>query len=121
MQIRWIAQRGQTGPQLRERQRQHALDLCGVDRDGGRGQVLTEQLLGDEAAEGVSDDDRWRLEPVDDVGVVADGVVDPDVGDVLGVRPRLGHGVGFMGPAGCDRVVAGIAEQLLPRLPAGCV
>jgi len=35
---------------LRERKRQHALDLGGVDRDGGSRVALTKQLLREQAA-----------------------------------------------------------------------
>ena len=44
-----VAQRREAGPQLRQRQRQDALDLGGVDRDGRRTDALPEQLLGDAA------------------------------------------------------------------------
>jgi hypothetical protein len=79
VQIRWVAQGGQGGAELGQRQREDALDLCGVDGDGGGADALAEQLLGDQAAEGVPDDDRAGVEGVDDLGVVSGGVVDAGV------------------------------------------
>ena len=93
------AQRGQ-------RQRQHALDLRGVDRDRGRAEVLAEQLLGDHAAERVPDDDRPGRQLVDDVGVVRGDVVDAVVGDAVRVGAGQLDRVGDAGPARRDGRVA---------------
>ena len=58
VQIRRVAQTGQTGTQLRQGQRKDALDLGRVDRDAGGTVTLTEELLGEQTAEGVPDDHR---------------------------------------------------------------
>jgi hypothetical protein len=47
MDVGPVLEHRQGGAQRGERQRQHALDLRGVDGDGGRAVVLAEQLLGD--------------------------------------------------------------------------
>src|SRR5690348_17928861 len=56
----------QGGVQRRQGQWEHALDLRGVDADGGRPVVQAEQLLGDHAAERVADQDRPGRQRVDD-------------------------------------------------------
>ena len=71
MQVRRVAQCREPGAELGERERQHALDLGGVDGDRRRADALAEQLLGEQPAEGVPDEDRRLVEPGDDVGVVA--------------------------------------------------
>ena len=70
MQVGGVSQSGQGRAELGQRQRQDALDLGGVYGDGGGADALAEQLLGDQAAEGVADDDRAAIQSVDDLGVV---------------------------------------------------
>ncbi|CAG6397802.1 hypothetical protein SCOCK_60135 [Actinacidiphila cocklensis] len=119
--VRRVPEHRQRRSQRGQRQRQDPLDLGGVDRHGGRGQVLAEQLLGDHAAEGVADQDRQRVHASDDRRVVLDDVVDAVVGDALRVLPRVLDAVGVAGPARRGRVVALLAEEVDPRLPGGAV
>jgi hypothetical protein len=113
-----VAQHRQGRPDLRKREHAHALDLGRGDRDGGAGAAVGQQALGDEAAEGVPDDDRRSVEQVDDLVVVVDGVVDARVRHVLRVQAGVGDGRRLAGPAGRDRVIARVAEALDPRAPA---
>ena len=66
---------GQAGPQRRERQLEHALRGGGAERRPGRAEAAVEQQLREEPAEGVADDDRRAVEPVDDPRVVVDDVL----------------------------------------------
>ncbi len=96
-----------------------------VDRDG-RGDVARgEQLLSDEAAEGMSDHDGLGLvltAGVDDLHIVVDDVLDSDVVEGVGVVTRLGDGVAITGPARGGRYrIPAFGEQVQPRLPGGGV
>jgi len=89
---------------------QHAFDLCGVDADRGAAVIHAEQLLGDQATKGVSDDYRPGREPVDDLRVVVGDLVDSVVGDAVGVGSGGLDGVGVAGPAGGGRLIARLGE-----------
>ena len=65
-----VAQHGEGGAQRGGRQAQHALDRRGRERDAGDTQAAVEQELRDQPAERVAHDDRRRVEPADDLGVV---------------------------------------------------
>ncbi|OKI40776.1 hypothetical protein A6A29_39005 [Streptomyces sp. TSRI0281] len=69
-----------------------ALDLAGGDRDGCRAQALAEQVLGDEAADGVSDEHGRGVEGPDDLGVCLGDLREPDAGLVRGAASGLGDG-----------------------------
>jgi hypothetical protein len=60
-------------------------------------------------------DDGTLAQPFDDLGVVVGDVVDAEVGDEVGVGACFGDGCRLVGPAGCDRCVAGRREQVDPR------
>src|SRR5208283_5292946 len=96
----------------------HSLDLRRIDRDAGDADVLSKELLRDQAAEGVADEDRRRLQRPHDLGEVAGDVVDALVRDAIGILTGLGYGGGFAGPARSDRLVTFAAEALEPRAPA---
>jgi hypothetical protein len=81
VEVRRVSESRQRGAELGHRQRQDALDLGRVDRDSGDPEILTEELLGEQAAERVPDDDRLRVERRDDLGEVLGGVVDAYVDD----------------------------------------
>ena len=89
MQVRRVAQCGQPRPQLGERQRQYTLDLGGIDGDGGGAVPLTEQLLREQPAEGVADDDRRALEPANDLVVVIDDCGDVDTAERRRIAAKL--------------------------------
>jgi hypothetical protein len=78
---------------------------------------LPEQPLHDEAAEGVTDRDRFGFEPGDDAGVVRDDVVDSLAGDPFRMASRLLDRVAVTGPARRDRRVAVLAEEVDPVAP----
>src|SRR5690348_18155808 len=84
----------QGGVQRRQGQWEHALDLRGVDADGGRPVVQAEQLLGDHAAERVADQDRPGRQRIDD-GLVVTGDVEKllglDYGDRKSTRLNSSH------------------------------
>lgn len=63
-------------------------------------QILTEQLLGDHAAEGVADHDRQRVERTDHAAAVLGHLLDPVVGDGVGIRACRLDGVAVARPAG---------------------
>src|ERR1039458_8233761 len=111
------AQGDRGDPQRRRGQVVDAFDGGRVDRHARGGQVLPEQPLHDEDAEGVPDDDGRRAQPPDDPGVVLDHVVDALPGDLLRLAPGLLDGVGGARPAGCDRRVPRLLEELDPRAP----
>ena len=115
--VRGLAEGDRGDLQRRGRQVQHALDRRRVDRDRGGGEVLAEEPLDDQAAEGVADRDRLRLERADELGVVVDHRVDPVAGDAVGLVPRLLDRVAVAGPAGSRGLVAGLAELFDPRRP----
>jgi hypothetical protein len=75
------------------------------------------QPLGDEISERVADDDRLRVEPADDLGVLIDDVVDPVAGDAVGLLARFLDSVRIAGPGRRDGHVALLAEELDPRAP----
>jgi hypothetical protein len=62
VEVRRVAQGRQRRAQLGQGQREDALDLSRVDRDGGDAEILAEELLGKQAAEGVPDDDRLGVQ-----------------------------------------------------------
>jgi hypothetical protein len=69
----------------------------------------------------VPDDDRLGVKRADDLGEVRHGIVDAGIGDKVGVLASCMDGVGLPGPAWGDRLVAGIAVQIEPAVPAGGV
>ena len=56
-----------------------------VDDDPGGTQAAGQEQLGEGAAERVTDDERRRIERLDDAGQVIDGRRDGQVGDDVGV------------------------------------
>src|ERR1700722_6515328 len=69
----------------------------------------------------MSDRDRLRAEAADRLGVVVDDIVDAIARNRTRVAACLGNGGGVTRPAGCDRVVARLAEELDPSAPRVCV
>ena len=67
-----------------------------------------------ETAERVADEDRLRVQGVDELGVVVDDVVDAVRGDSLGMVPRLLDRLGVARPARRLRRVTGFLEELDP-------
>ena len=117
MPVGRVREHRQGRTQRGQRQLQHALDLRGVDADRGRTPVHAEQLLRDHAAEGVADQDRLGRQAIDDARVVIGNVVDAVIGDAVRVGASGLDAVGVAGPAGRGRLIARLAEQLLPRRP----
>lgn len=76
-----------------------------------------QQLLRDQAAEGVADDDGLGAEPVDHAQIARGDVVDAVVADGGRVLPGLGHGGGVTRPSRGDRVVAGLPVEIRPVPP----
>src|SRR3984893_17343574 len=112
-----LAQRDRGDLQRGNREPKHAPDWRSVDRHCGSGEVLAEQPLRDKAAEGVADDDRRRLKPADDPGVVADHIVDALARHLAGVAAARLHRVRVTWPARCCRRVPRLLEQFQPRAP----
>ena len=112
-----VPQRDRGDAQRRGRQEDHALDRRGVDRDPGGGEILAQESLHDEPAEGVADHDRLRVEPSDDLRVVVDDVVDAVAGNALRVRPGVLDRVPVAGPTGRRRLVARLPEEVDPGTP----
>ena len=121
MEVGRVAQDRQRSTDLGQRQRQHALDLGRVDRHRSRGEVLTQELLGQKTAERVPDDDRLGIKRADDLGEVRYSVVDAGIGNKAGVLASCMDGVGLPGPARGDRLISGISVQIEPPVPAGGV
>ena len=119
MEVRGVAQPRQACAQLGEREGKDALDLGGIDGNTRRPMTLAEELLHDEPAERVPDQDRGRREPVDHRSEVPGHVVDAEVRHRIGTLARLHDRRGLSGPARRPRVVAGVPEQVQPRSPAG--
>jgi hypothetical protein len=79
-----VAQDRQRRADLGERQFGGALDRCRADRVGGLRGAVGQQLLRDQAAEGVPDHDR----PDRELGKVA-GIAGGELGEVGVVTPEL--------------------------------
>ena len=116
-----VLEHGQRGTKSGQWRAEHAFDLGGVDGNRRCAAALTEQLLGEQATEGVADEDGICAEPADDAAVVVHDVVDALVGEGFGVRPGRLHGVGFVWPPWRRCLVAGAAEEVLPCCPRGGV
>src|SRR5437879_5381372 len=112
-----IPQHRERALELGQRERQHAADLRGVERDRGRREPHPQQLLRDETAERVPDDDGLRGKFADDRGVMLDDVVDAHVGQALRMCVGFGDRRRLTRPPGGGGVVARGAEQLDPGLP----
>ena len=74
--VRRVAQRDRGDPQRRRGQIEHALDRRRVDRYSRGREVLAQQPLDNQAAEGVADHDRRGVQAADDLRIVLDDVVD---------------------------------------------
>jgi hypothetical protein len=110
--VRGVLEDGKGGTQRGERQRENALDLSGVDRDRRGAEVLSQQLLGDHAAEGVADQDRRLRQLRDDLRIVLGDLVDAVSGERVGVGPCLLDGRRIAGPTGSRRGIAAAGEQV---------
>jgi hypothetical protein len=115
--VRGVPERDGCDAKRRRRQVEDALDRRRVDADRCGGEALAEQPLRDQAAEGVPDDDRLRLEWADDRSVVVDDGVDPVPGDAIRVRARLGDRVRIARPPRCACLVTRLVEALDPGSP----
>ena len=67
--------------------------------DGGRADALAEQLLREQATEGVPDDDRGLVETRDQLGIVFGDLVDAEVGDRVGIVASVSDGRRLVGPS----------------------
>jgi hypothetical protein len=63
----------------------------------------------------MADRDRLRAQAADRLRVVVDDVVDAVAGDARGVTACVGNRARIIGPAGHDRVVAGLAKTSTRR------
>jgi hypothetical protein len=117
-EIQRIGQRRQGRSKLRQRQRQHALDLRRIDGDGSAADPHADQLFGDEAAERVTDEHRRAVERRDDAFHVGDDVVDALIRDRARVGARCGNARWLFRPARRDGRVALGPEQIAPGRPA---
>jgi hypothetical protein len=84
---------------LGERQREDALDLGRVDRNAGDPEILTEQLLGEQAS---------------------GRVVDTHVGDQVRMLTGLLDRRRLAGPAGSDRPIARTCDDALAPADGSC-
>ena len=64
-------------PQRADRERQHAAERCGVDRNRDGGEPAPRDDLREQSAERVADHGRLLVEPGEDVGDVVRDVADP--------------------------------------------
>jgi hypothetical protein len=88
------------------------------DGDTRGGEATVEQDLGDGAAEGVANDDRWTLELDDDPLVVVDDPLDGECREWRGICvQRLDLGL-HPRPARREHSIAGTLIALDPALPA---
>jgi hypothetical protein len=115
--VAWVPQCHERDPQRRDRQREHSLDRRGVDPDRRGGVSVAEQLLGEQTAERVPNDDRAAGQRCHVRGVVLGNLVDSVVRDRTWVGAGRLNGVGVTWPARRGRVVTVVVEQLDPRLP----
>jgi len=115
--VRRVAQRDRGDPQRRRGQVDHALDRRRVDRHARGREVLAQQSLDDQAAEGVADHDRRGVQAADDLRIVFDHIVDALPGHLVGVTTGLLDGVQGSWPARRRRRVARRLEQFRPRSP----
>ena len=118
MVVGGIAQDWCAGLELGERQRQHAAKPGRIDGDRHGGEALVGQLLGDEAAERMTDNGGPRLELSDRVGVVIGDLLDPLAGEDLRVILSLCDGLRVIGPTWRERGIAAFFKELAPVVPA---
>src|SRR5439155_24890668 len=78
----------------------------------------TSDDLGEQPAEGVADDGRLLLQSTDDVFEVIRDITDGLVCEHLGMCLGLGDRVGVIRPAGRQRGVSVLLEELRPPIPA---
>src|SRR5436305_2073236 len=76
-------------------------------------------LARDEAAEGMANNGRPRLELADRVGVVISDLLYPLAGKDLRVVIRLCDGLRVIGPARCESRVALLFKECTPAIPTG--
>jgi hypothetical protein len=103
---------------LGDGQGQDTLNLSRIDGDSADPHALPDQLLGDQASEGVTDGNRIGLEGMDDLRVVGGDVIDAGVCDEPRLASLLLDGNWLAGPSWGDGFVSGLVKKLDPGGPA---
>jgi len=104
--------------QRRDRQREHALERSGTDRDGGGGKTPPRENHGQQTPKRVADDDWLPIQAADDRFLVVGDLADTLAREHLRVLFGLGDRLGIVGPARGQRHVANLLEQCHPAVPA---